>query len=203
MVCGVIVIASRTYGVGSAEKTAAFAVKNKKTVIGFDLADNESEYPSGLYAGAAKKLHAEGVPLTVHSGEEGAFTQVGETIEALGPRRIGHGVKAADDRSGATMALIKRSGITIETNPWSNYLTRAVPSVEAHPLKNFIRAGVKCSIGADDPEILDTDLNREYGLAFGKMGLSAEDIKYTLRCAVEGSFLSPDRRQQAAKEIFG
>jgi len=201
MVCGVILIASRSYGLPSAEKTIDFAVRNKKTVIGFDLADNESDFPSSLYSDAAKPLHAAGIPLTVHSGEEGHYSQVAETIKALQPRRIGHGVKAADDASGRTLALVKDSGVTIETNPWSNYLTRAVASIEEHPLKKFIKAGVKCSIGADDPEILATDLNNEYRLAAEKMGLSLEDIKYTLRCAVEGSFLSPDRRQQAAREL--
>jgi aminodeoxyfutalosine deaminase len=126
---------------------------------------------------------------------------VADTIRALAPRRIGHGVKAAEDRSGRTVELVKRAGVTIETNPWSNYLTRAVPSVEAHPLKKFLDAGVKCTIGADDPEILATDLNNEYRLAVERMGLSLEDIRRTLRFAVEGSFLSPDRRQQAAKEL--
>lgn len=201
LVCGVILIASRSYGLASAQKTMDFAAANKKSVIGFDLADNESDYPSSLYKDAVRKLHREGVPLTVHSGEEGHFSQMVETIKELEPRRIGHGVKAADDGSGKTVELVINSGVTIETNPWSNYLTRAVPSVEAHPLKKFIRAGVKCTIGADDPEILDTDLNKEYGLAVEKMGLTAEDLRYTLRCAVKGSFLSADRRQQAAKEL--
>ena len=95
----------------------------------------------------------------------------------------------------------KSSGITVETNPWSNYLTRAVPSIEEHPLKKFITAGLRCTIGADDPEILDTQLNKEYALAAGKMGLSLEDIRYTLKCAVEGSFLPADKKQQAAKEL--
>jgi len=201
MVCGIILIASRSYGVESAEKTIAFAVKNKRSVIGFDLADSETDYPSGLYKEAVKKLHAAGLPLTVHSGEEGHFSQVGETIRALKPRRIGHGVKAAEDASGRTVELIKSSGVTVETNPWSNYLTRAVPSIEAHPLKKFIRAGVKCSIGADDPEILDTDLNKEYLLAAEKMGLSFDEIAYTVKCALDGSFLPADKKQQAAKEL--
>ena len=199
VVCGVIVIASRSYGLNSALKTIDFAVQHKRTIIGFDLADNEAEYPSSLYKDAVKKLAAAGLPLTVHSGEEGHYSQVVETINALAPRRIGHGVKAAEDASGRTMELIRRAGVTVETNPWSNYLTRAVPSVEAHPLKKFIGAGLRCTIGADDPEILDTDLNKEYRLAVEKMGLSFEDIRYTLRCAAEGSFLPKDKRQQAAK----
>ena len=202
MVCGVIVIASRSLGLDSALKTIDFAVKNKKSVIGFDLADSESDYPSSIYRSAVKKLHAADLPLTVHSGEEGHFSQVQETITALFPRRIGHGVKAAEDPSGRTVELIKRSAVTVETNPWSNYLTRAVPSVAGHPLKKFIQAGVRCTIGADDPEILDTQLNKEYALALEQMGLSFEDIKYTLACAVKGSFLPEDKRQQAAKELL-
>lgn len=201
MVCGVIVIASRSYGLESARRTIDFAVENKKTVIGFDLADNESDYPSAQYADAVKKLHRAGLPLTVHSGEEGHYSQVADTVKALAPRRIGHGVKAADDATGATMELIRKAGITVETNPWSNYLTRAVPSVEEHPLKKFLDAGLRCTIGADDPEILDTDLNKEYGLALGRMGLAPADLRRTLAHAAEGSFLSPDRRQQAAREL--
>ena len=199
VVCGAIVIASRSLGLESALKTIDFAVQNKKTVIGFDLADSESAYPSSLYKNAARKLHDEGLPLTVHSGEEGHYSQVVETIKELAPKRIGHGVKAAGDASGRTMDLIRRTEVTVETNPWSNYLTRAVPSIEAHPLKKFIGAGLRCTIGSDDPEILDTDLNKEYRLAVEKMGLSFDDITYTLRCAVEGSFLPKDKRQQAAK----
>lgn len=201
MVCGVMLIASRSYGVDSALRTADFAARNRNTVIGFDLAENESEYPSRLYRGVAGKLRAAGIPLTVHSGEEGHYSQVAETIKELAPRRIGHGVKAADDVSGGTLELIKKEGITIETNPWSNYLTRAVPSIEAHPLKKFLREGVKCSIGADDPEILATDLNNECRLALEKMGLSEADLRAAQRFAVEGSFLSPDRKQQALKEV--
>ncbi len=201
MVCGLIVIASRSYGLASAQKTIDFAVKNRRRVIGFDLADNEADYPSSLYKEAAGKLRAAGLPLTVHSGEEGHFSQVNETLEALRPRRIGHGVKAAEDASGATMRRIKAAGVTVETNPWSNYLTRAVPAIEAHPLKKFLDAGLSCTIGSDDPEILDTHLNKEYALAVERMGLSFVDIARTLECAVAGSFLPADKRQQAAKEL--
>ena len=201
MVCGVIVIASRSRGMESALKTIDFTEANKKKVIGFDLADCEKEYPSSLYRTAVKKLHAADIPLTVHSGEDGDFMQVCETITALFPRRIGHGVKAAEDPSGRTLGIIKNAKITVETNPWSNYLTRAVPSVEAHPLKRFIEAGLSCTIGSDDPEILDTHLNKEYLLAVERMGLSLADLTYTLRCAAENTFLPPDKKQQAAKEL--
>ncbi|MBI4656430.1 MAG: adenosine deaminase [Elusimicrobia bacterium] len=199
--CGIIIIASRSFGMNSVLKTIDFAVKNKNLIVGFDFADDEKNYPSALYKNAVKKLHQAGIPLTVHSGEEGHFSQVIETIQELGPRRIGHGVKIADDRTGKTAELVKSSGVTIETNPWSNYLTHAVESIETHPLKNFINSGLKVSISADDPEILDTNLNKEYLLAVEKTGLSFDDLLYTLRCALDASFLPPDKKQQAARQI--
>ncbi len=196
---GVVIIASRGYGMDSVLKTVDFAIKNKALIAGFDFADDEINYPAALYAGSAKKLHEAGVPLTVHSGEEGKFTQVLDTINLLDPRRIGHGVKAIEDPSGKTLELIKENGITIESNPYSNYLTRAVERLEDHPLKKFIEAGVSVSIGADDPEILDTDLNKEYRLAVEKIGLSLPDLAYANKCALESSFLPQDMKQEAAK----
>jgi aminodeoxyfutalosine deaminase len=139
----------------------------------------------------------------VHSGEEGKFSQVLDAINFLNPRRIGHGVKAIEDPSGKTLELIKEKGVTIEANPYSNYLTRAVERLEDHPLKKFIEAGLSVSIGADDPEILDTDLNKEYGLAIEKMGLSMPDLAYANKCALKASFLPPDIKQEAAKWFEG
>jgi adenosine deaminase len=195
---GIIVIASRSHGLESVLKTVDFAVKNKALIAGFDFADDEINYPASLYAGAAGKLHQAGIPLTVHSGEEGEFTQVLDAINLLNPRRIGHGVKAINDPSGGTLALIKERNITIETNPYSNYLTRAVERLEDHPLKKFLEAGLSVSISADDPEILDTDLNKEYLLAVEKIGLSTADLARTNQYALAASFLPPEKKQEAA-----
>ncbi|MFA6317746.1 MAG: adenosine deaminase [Elusimicrobiota bacterium] len=197
LVCGVILIASRSYGLASAERTVDFAVKHRGLVAGFDFADSESAYPASLYRGLAARLAAAGIPLTVHSGEEGGAGMVAETLDCLKPRRIGHGVAAAADPTGRLLERIKAEGVLIETNPWSNYLTHAVGSLEDHPLPAFFRAGARVSIGADDPEILDTDLNKEYLLAVERMGLSLGDLSAIGRMAVEGSFLSPDRRAEA------
>lgn len=196
---GIIIIASRCYQMDSILKTVDFAVRNKHLIAGFDFADDEINHPPSLYKSAARKLHEASIPLTVHSGEEGSFTQVLETIRLLNPKRIGHGVKAVNDPSGETLRLIRERNITIESNPYSNYLTHAVDSIENHPLKKFIEAGISVAIGADDPEVLNTNLNKEYLLAVEKIGLSMEDIAFTNKCALAGSFLEKDAKQEASK----
>ena len=199
LVGGIIVIASRCYGLESAARTVEFALAHRKTVIGFDFADNENDYPPALFKDLVPKLHAAGIPLTVHSGEEGTPEAMRQTIELLSPRRIGHGVKAAEDRTGRTLDLVRRRGITLETNPISNWLTHAVPALEAHPLKRFLDSGVKATIGADDPGALDTDLNKEYAAAVEEIGLSLADLRRANEYAVQGSFLEGDKRQQAER----
>ncbi len=201
VLCGLIIIFSRSYGIKSAEKTADFAVENRKNIIGFDLADSENLYPPALYVKIIGRIHAAGIPLTVHSGEEGGWQNMADTIRLLKPARIGHGIKAAGDSSGSVVDAVKRNGILLETNPWSNYLTRAVDSIEAHPLAEFLRSGIKCSIGADDPEILNTDLNREYSLAVEKIGLTLQEIDLCRAFAAESCFLPEDKKQQAFIEL--
>ena len=202
MACGVILIASRSYGMEMAERTADFAVACRDQIIGFDLADNEVAFPSRLYGGLARKLHDAGIPLTVHSGEEGTHLQILETLDHLAPRRIGHGVMAARDESGETIRRIREAGVTIETNPVSNWLTNAVPSLAEHPLPRFIKEGVSVSIGADDPDLLCTDLNREYSVAVEEMGLTLEDLRYVNRCAAAASFIDEGRKGEILRRYF-
>lgn len=201
VLCGLIIIFSRSFGLKSAGKTIDFAIRNKKKIIGFDLADTESLYPAKQYVNLVNKLHNERLSLTVHSGEEGAWQNMVDTVSLLKPKRIGHGVKAINDKSGRLLEAVKKANILIETNPWSNYLTRAVLSVEKHPLKDFLRCGVKCSIGADDPEILNTNLNKEYSLALNNMQLSKADLDLCRLMALEASFLPKDKKQQAKIEL--
>lgn len=201
MLCGIIIIFSRSYGLKSAWKTADFAIANKNKIIGFDLADSESMYPPQLYEKIALRLRSEKINLTVHSGEEGDYANMADTLMLLKPCRIGHGIKAAEDTSGKVIAAVKEAGVLLETNPRSNYLTRAVNKIEEHPLLKFLRAGIKCSIGADDPEILNTDLNNEYMLAIEKIGLSLADIEECRINAANASFLPKDKKQQAFIEL--
>lgn len=199
--CGLIAIASRSYGMESVKKTLDFAIANRESFIGFDFADSEAQYPSKLYVDCAKRLREAGLPLTVHSGEEGDFSLLEETVDCLAPRRIGHGVRAVSDKSGGLIAKIKAAGMTIECNPWSNYLTRAVPTVEDHPLPIFLAEGLSVAICADDPELLDTDLNKEYRLAVDAMGLRFEDLRRVNNSALLASFL-PDHRKAAISREF-
>jgi adenosine deaminase len=98
--------------------------------------------------------------------------------------------------------LIKERGITLEVNPWSNYLTNSVPTIEAHPLKKLSDLGVRVTISSDDPEVLETNVNNEYRIAHEILGMSMDDIAACNRYAFESSFIESAAKQRIWDKYF-
>ncbi len=97
---------------------------------------------------------------------------------------------------------MRKAGVTLEVNPWSNYLTNSVARIEDHPLKRLLDLGVRVTINSDDPEILDTNLNNEYRIAHEVLGMSLDEIKACNRYAVEASFISEAKKSAVLRHDF-
>jgi adenosine deaminase len=98
--------------------------------------------------------------------------------------------------------LIKERNITLEINPWSNYLTNSVWVIEEHPLKKLFDLGVKVTINSDDPEVLETNVNNEYRIAHEILGMSLADIAACNRYAFEASFIAEEAKQRIWDKYF-
>ena len=141
-----------------------------------------------------------GLKVTVHSGENTPASAVVETIQTVQPDRIGHGIHIIEDLQA--LELVRELGITLEVNPWSNYLTNSVRTIEEHPLKKLFDLGVKVTINSDDPEVLETNLNNEYRIAHEVLGMSMDDIAACNRVACEASFIPQEEKQRVWKKYF-
>lgn len=188
MAVGYIAITSRSMGPESCVKTVDWAIRRRDHIVGVDLADAEEMYPIQDFAKPILKAKDAGLKVTVHSGENTPAAAVIETIQTVHPHRIGHGIHIIEDLEA--VELVKKEGITLEVNPWSNYLTNSVRTIEEHPLKQLFDLGVKVTINSDDPEVLETNLNNEYRLAHEVLGMSLEEIQMCNEYAVQGSFLA-------------
>ena len=98
--------------------------------------------------------------------------------------------------------LLRERGITLEVNPWSNYLTNSVPTIESHPLKKLFDLGVRVTVNSDDPEVLETNLNNEYRIAHEVLGMSIEDLAVCNRYAYEASFIPEPSRTRTWNKYF-
>lgn len=194
MAIGLIAITSRGLGPDSCARTVDWAVRWKEHIQGVDLADGERLYPIEEFVRPVWKAKDAGLGVTVHSGEDTPASFVVETIRRVSPQRIGHGIHIIEDP--AAVEFVRRAGVTLETNPWSNYLTHSVERIQDHPLKRLFDLGVKVTINSDDPELLDTNLNNEYRIAHEVLGMSLEEIEACNRFAIEASFLPEGVRRK-------
>lgn len=188
MKAGFLCIASRDYGVEPAEKTVEFYLRNKHRLAGLDLAGNEIGFPCRLFEPAFKSAKAQGARITIHSGEADGPENMWEAIELLGAERIGHGIACVKDPE--LMNYLAKHSICLEMCPTSNWLTRATPSFETHPLPQVLRAGVPVSINTDDPGVFGVTVPDEIRICREKMGMTAEEIQLCQQHASRASFLA-------------
>jgi adenosine deaminase len=199
MAIGYIAITSRSMGPESCVKTVDWAIRHKDHILGIDLADAEDEHPIHEFVEPVMKAKEAGLKVTVHSGENTPASAVVDTIHAIDPDRIGHGIHIIED--SFAVELVKERGLTLEVNPWSNYLTNSVRTIEEHPLKKLFDLGVRVTINSDDPEVLDTKLNNEYRIAHEILGMSLQDIATCNQYAYEASFLSEAEKNRAWEKM--
>src|SRR5512145_703070 len=200
MAIGLIAITSRSLGPDSCTRTVDWSIRHREHILGIDLADSERDFPLQQFIPSVRKAKDAGLKVTIHTGEDTPASFVKEVIELAHPDRIGHGIHAIHDLQ--VVELLKEYGITLEVNPWSNYLTNSVRTIEEHPLKKLFDLGVKVTINSDDPEVLETNLNNEYRIAHEVLGMSMEEIAVCNRFAYEASFIPAEQKQRVWGKYF-
>ncbi len=200
MAIGIIAITSRGMGAESCIKTVDWAIRHKNHIQAVDLADGEHLYPMSNFVKPILKAKESGLKVTIHTGEDTPASAVWETIHAFQPDRIGHGIHSIEDNN--VVELIKERNITLEVNPWSNYLTNSVRTIDVHPLKKLFDLGVRVTINSDDPEVLETNVNNEYRIAHEVLGMSMDEIAVCNRYAFESSFIADAVKQRIWNKHF-
>lgn len=200
MAIGIIAITSRGMGADSCIKTVDWAIKHQQYIQAVDLADGEKIFSAKDFIKPILKAKDAGLKVTIHSGEDTPAEYVIETIKNFKPDRIGHGIHSIEDMRAVEMLIEK--DITLEVNPWSNFLTNSVSTIEAHPLKKLFDLGVKVTINSDDPEVLETNVNNEYRIAHEVLGMSMAEINLCNRFAFEASFIEEGKKQKIWDRYF-
>ncbi|CAE7724863.1 unnamed protein product [Symbiodinium pilosum] len=175
---GFIVAAERHMPVEKAEALAravknlaeggAAKIKGRDGIIGFGLHGAEVGNPPEPWKEAFKIACVAGVVPLPHAGEYPPSSAPGAgpgsvqfCVDHLGARRIAHGVLAAED--DGLVAHLATLQVCLDICPTSNQLLGTVrgPGLQS-PLKQFLEAGVPCTINSDDPLLFGCSLLGEY-----------------------------------------
>ena len=93
------------------------------------------------------------------------------------------------------------TGVPLEVCPSSNIATRAVATLEEHPIRAFRDAGVTVTVNSDDPPMFGTTLNREYEIAADLLDLDEAGLAELARTGVRASFAPDDVKTRIVAEI--
>ncbi len=126
-----------------------------------------------------------GLGCTVHAGEHAGAESVRQAL-TLPISRISHGVRAIEDP--ALVAEIAERGSVLEVCPTSNIATKVFSGYESHPLRALHEAGVKLTLGSDDPPYFGATIGGEYAVARERFGFEEGELETITRTAVQGSF---------------
>lgn len=167
--------AVRQFGLEHVQATAEAAVRWKaRGVVGFGIGGDEARGPARLYREVFEYVRRHGLAALPHGGETTGPESVWEALEC-GARRIGHGIRAAEDPR--LLEELRRRDVPLEICITSNVRTGAVPRLEDHPVRRLFEAGVPVVLNTDDPAMFETTLVREYELARDRFGFTEDELR--------------------------
>ncbi len=188
---GLILCLDRSFAPSLNSIIAEKAIRYKKRgVIGIDLAGPiDPRFDLREIVPMAEKCKENGLGVTIHTGEVTSATEVWEVLKLLSPSRIGHGVRAVEDKN--LLDELGKRKVVLEICPSSNLSTGVVKNLSDFK-SIFIKLKkhhVPFTINTDGPEMLKTNLLLEYTMLFENNILAKEDLVNSSRIAKEASFI--------------
>ncbi|WP_328780178.1 adenosine deaminase [Streptomyces canus] len=189
-------------GLEAAEETTRLATDDRlrpEGLVSFGLGGPEIGVPRPQFKPYFDRAIAAGLHSVPHAGETTGPETVWDALTHLRAERIGHGTNSFQDP--ALLTHLAEHRIPLEVCPTSNIATRAVRTLDEHPIKEFVKAGIVVTINSDDPPMFGTDLNSEYAVAARLLNLDEQGLAGLAKNAVDVSFLDEPGKARIKDEI--
>ena len=149
--------------------------------------DERATGPTGRrFAPAFEQAGAAGFGRTAHAGESSGPGGVVDALRLLGADRIDHGVRAIEHPE--VVAELVELGVPLGICPSSNLVLGLYDRVEDHPIEALRAAGVRVSVGTDDPAFVGTDLVGELRRCIDAFGWSDEVVREVAATSLDACF---------------
>ncbi|GAA3487943.1 adenosine deaminase [Streptomyces cremeus] len=187
-------------GLESAEETVRLALEHRpEGLVSFGLGGPEIGVPRPQFKPYFDRAIEAGLHSVPHAGETTGPETIWDALTDLRAERIGHGTSATQDPK--LLAHLAERQIPLEVCPTSNIATRAVATLDEHPIKEMVAAGCLVTINSDDPPMFGSDLNNEYVVAARLLDLDERGVAELAKNAVRASFLDEAGKARLSAEI--
>ncbi|MBA3234280.1 MAG: adenosine deaminase [Propionibacteriales bacterium] len=187
-------------GIPAADETIRIATEVRPDgLVSFGLGGPEIGVPRPQFKPHFDRALAAGLHSVPHAGETTGPRTIWDALEYLGAERIGHGTSAI--RDPALITHLVEHQIPLEVCPTSNIATRAVATLDQHPIKPLVAEGVLVTVSSDDPPMFGTTLNHEYAVAAELLDLDQAGLVALARNAVDVSFARDEDKIRMRSEL--
>jgi adenosine deaminase len=182
----ILISAVRNFGVEQAVRVARHAADRPHPyVVGFSMAGDEAGFPAGDFAEPFEIAAGAGLGCTIHAGEWAGADSVRAAL-SLPVTRIAHGVRAIEDMD--LVYELEARGTVLECCPTSNVVLGVFPSYEEHPLPQLREAGVRVTLGSDDPPYFGASIEGEYEVCSERFGFGEDELREITLTAIDAAF---------------
>jgi len=182
-------------------RLAELAVQYKRRgVVGFDLAGIEMDNPAKEHREAFYLILNNNINCTVHAGEEFGPPSIHQALHYLGAHRIGHGTRLLEDMN--LLRYVANHRIPLEVGLSSSVRTGAVASVDQHPLRRFLRHGLRVTLCTNNRLLLGNDFTSELRLAVDTFDLTLLEMENFLLAGFKSAFLPQRRRVELMRSAI-
>ncbi len=164
-----------------------------KGIGGIDLAGAEGIRPMEEFKDLFTEAKRQGIPFSIHAGENGYPKHVQTAIE-WGAQRIGHGIHAIADEKLIHQLIEKQ--IPLEVCYTSNLQCHVFPDETIHPIRKLWDQGVLVTISTDNRSISNTSLDLEYERLAKDFSFHIDELRRSNEIALRHAFL--DSKAKAA-----
>jgi adenosine deaminase len=197
----ILISAVRNFGVEQALRVARYAAEHPHPyVVGFSMAGDEAGFPAHDFAEVFQVAAGVGLGCTIHAGEWAGADSVRAAL-SLPVTRIAHGVRSIEDPS--LVSELADRGTVLECCPTSNVVLGVYLSYETHPLPELRAAGVRVTLGSDDPPYFGATIEGEYEVCAERMGFSEADLLDVTRTAIDAAFCDEDLKAALRGRLAG
>jgi adenosine deaminase len=158
-------------------------------IAGIGLDSSEVGHPPEKFARVFVAAAELGLKRVAHAGEEGPPDYVWQALDVLAIDRLDHGNRALEDP--VLTARLARQAMTLTVCPLSNLKLCVVESIDAHPMRRMLDAGLRATVNSDDPAYFGGYVNDNYRALAASGQLSKADFVALARNSFLGAFL-PD-----------
>ncbi|MFJ6629844.1 adenosine deaminase [Streptomyces sp. NPDC091376] len=173
-------------------------------IAGVGLDSAEVGNPPAKFREVYAAAESLGLRKVAHAGEEGPPAYIREALDVLGVERIDHGLRSMEDPE--LVERLAREQVPLTLCPLSNVRLRAVDTLEDHPLRAMMDAGLLVTVNSDDPSYFGGYVGDTFHAVREALALGQEQLRELARNSFRAAFLEHDepRRERylAAVESY-